>query len=485
MWLAGGLRVPLPDVGQMPWPESEWTFSPLGYRPDVATASLIPTYPPGLPILMATATLVAGVCGPHLISPLCAALLVWATYWIGSRLSGPAVGLVAAVGVAVSPAVLFMMIQPMSDVPNATFWTLSMLFAAASSTRHNAVLAGVMAGLAIMIRPNLAPLAAIPALLIIVPPDAGDRRSRLIHAALFVAGCAPFVVTVAAVFNHLYGSPLRSGYGSLDQYYGLSSVAANLSRYPRSFLETQGLAAFAFLLAPFVALLDTRERRDQRLLYFFFVVAVIGCYLFYTSFEEWWYLRFLLPAFPFVFILGADAVSTVAARIGPVAQNVALVVFGALLVFTGFAESSGRHVLSESEGDRRYADAAAYVQTALPPGAVVVTMQHSGSLAYYSDKLPLRYDLVPVEWIDRAVQHFQEGGRSAFVLLDDWEIPVFAERFRGQRIRAAVETQPLAITMDGRVKLFATAPGDDRGTPVQMPRTHGCLPPATGNLYSR
>ena len=112
-------------------------------------------------------------------------------------------------------------------------------------------------------------------------------------------------------------------------------------------------------------------------------------------------------------------------------------------------------------------------------------MQHSGSLAYYSDKLPLRYDLVPVEWIDRAIQYFQDGGRSAFVLLDDWEIPVFAERFRGQRIRAAVETQPLAITMDGRVKLFATAPGDGRGSPVQMPRTHGCLPPATRNLYSR
>ena len=163
----------------------------------------------------------------------------------------------------------------------------------------------------------------------------------------------------------------------------------------------------------------------------------------------------------------------------------ALIVFGALLVLTGFAESSGRHVLSESEGERRYADAAAYVQTALPPGAVVLTMQHSGSLAYYSDKLPLRYDWIPVEWIDRAVQYFQEGGRPAFVLLDDWEIPVFAERFRGQRIRAAVETQPLAITMDGRVKLFATAPGDGRGSPVQMPRTHGCLPPATRNLYSR
>ncbi|MBA2259898.1 MAG: hypothetical protein H0W18_13460, partial [Acidobacteria bacterium] len=39
----------------------------------------------------------------------------------------------------------------------------------------------------------------------------------------------------------------------------------------------------------------------------------------------------------------------------------------------------------EWAGERRYADAAAYVQGALPAGAVVLAMQHSGSLAYYSE----------------------------------------------------------------------------------------------------
>ena len=95
-------------------------------------ASLVPTYAPGLPILMATAALVAGVCGPYLLSPLCAALLVWATYLDRVAVLRTRRRPVAAVGVAVSPAVVFMMIQPMSDVPNATFWTLSMLFAGRS-----------------------------------------------------------------------------------------------------------------------------------------------------------------------------------------------------------------------------------------------------------------------------------------------------------------------------------------------------------------
>ncbi|MBA2260806.1 MAG: hypothetical protein H0W18_18110, partial [Acidobacteria bacterium] len=134
--------------------------------------------------------------------------------------------------------------------------------------------------------------------------------------------------------------------------YDLANVALNMSVYPRSFLETQGLAAFAFLLAPFVAFAYRGERRVRRLLYFLFVVTVFGCYLLYTSFPEWWYLRFLLPAFPFVFILGADAVSTLAVRFGPVARQVALILFGALIVLVGAAESSGRRVLREWDGER-------------------------------------------------------------------------------------------------------------------------------------
>lgn len=95
-------------------------------------------------------------------------------------------------------------------------------------------------------------------------------------------------------------------------------------------------------------------------------------------------------------------------------------------------------MLREWAGERRYADAAAYVQGALPAGAVVLTMQHSGSLAYYSDKLPLRYDIVPAEWMDRAIESVRGSRRQVYVLLDDWEVPVLAERFSGQRVGTAV-----------------------------------------------
>ena len=476
LWLKGDLKVPQPPVGEMPWPEREWTFSPLGYRP-AADGMLVPTYAPGLPLLMAAARLVAGDCGPYLLGPLCAALLVWTTYSLGARISGRIVALIAALALAVSPTLVFMMMQPMSDVPAALFWTLSLLFAIRSHRRRDVLLAGVMAGIAICIRPNLAPLAAAPLLLTLWMWKRG-WRAWVQQAALFAAGCTPFVLLVATVFNHLYGSPFRSGYGSLEENYSLANGPLNLVRYPPWFLETQGPVAFAFLLTPLVAIFGGPERRAPRLLLFAFVIAVFGCYLFYVAFNDWWYLRFLLPAFPFVFILAGDAVSTLAARVGPVARGVALVMFAGAIVATGALKSAERDVIGIGQGERRYADAAQYVQAALPRGAVVMTMQHSGSLRYYSDKLPLRYDLVAPEWIDRAIEYFRRAGRPVYVLVDDWEVPVFAERFSGQNAGAMVRAQALAATPDGRVLLFATEAADAATSPVQMPRAVGCLPPA-------
>jgi hypothetical protein len=158
---------------------------------------------------------------------------------------------------------------------------------------------------------------------------------------------------------------LRSGYGSLEETYSLSNTAANIFAYPRWFLESQGIVAFAFLFAPLAAFAYRGRERITRLLCFAFAGAVFGCYVFYTSLEEWWYLRFLL-AFPFLFVLGADAVSTAAARLGRLPRLAALVVFGAFVILIGANESSARHVL-EHGGERRYVAAGVSLQqNALP-----------------------------------------------------------------------------------------------------------------------
>jgi hypothetical protein len=70
-------------------------------------------------------------------------------------------------------------------------------------------------------------------------------------------------------------------------------------------------------------------------------------------------------------------------------------------------------------------------------------------------------------------------------LLDDWEIPIVAERFRGQRSQRLLAAQPVAQTLDGRVSLFATDAAEVRSSPVRMPNIGGCAAAAPSNLYAR
>src|SRR5262249_53717998 len=48
LWLAGDLVIQQPWVAEVPWPNAEWSFSPLGYRPAEPPGqwAIVPTYSP-------------------------------------------------------------------------------------------------------------------------------------------------------------------------------------------------------------------------------------------------------------------------------------------------------------------------------------------------------------------------------------------------------------------------------------------------------
>src|SRR5437763_1042682 len=156
LWLRGALHIDQRFGATVPWPLARWTFTPLGYRPEPDGYRIVPQYAAGLPLVMAAFKAVAGQCAMFWVVPLCGGVLVFATYCIGREIDRPLVGLAAAWIVASSPTLLFMLMAPMSDVPAAAAWAASVAFALAESP----LLAGVAAGAAILIRPNLAPAAA-------------------------------------------------------------------------------------------------------------------------------------------------------------------------------------------------------------------------------------------------------------------------------------------------------------------------------------
>jgi hypothetical protein len=88
-------------------------------------------------------------------------------------------------------------------------------------------------------------------------------------------------------------------------------------------------------------------------------------------------------------------------------------------------------------------------------------MEHSGSIRYYTGRTILRYDLMQPEWLDRAIEHFQDEGRPVTFVFDDSEIESFTRRFNGHSRYASLFWKPAAVLRGaGIVLVFAAADRD-------------------------
>ena len=446
LWLSGHLRVPEPLGRQMPWPGSGWAFVPLGYTLAKVPDAVVPTYPAGLPILMALFKFVAGPCGPFLVVPVLGAVAVWLAYVLGRDVSGRVAGLLCALLLVSSPAFLYMLMWPMSDVPVTAFWTASLVLAMRPGT-SSALGAGLAGSMAILTRPNLAPLAGVLLLGQAWLAVARRRKTQrpLLPVAMFVLGVAPGAIAVALLQRYLYGSPLASGYGHLGGLYAWSNAWNNLRHYGSWFVDTETPAVALALIAP-AALAGTMPGRRGAVSVMLLGVpaTVLLSYLFYFVFDDWWYLRFLLPAFPVVFVLMAASAVWLLERL-PVPARAPLLVllFVPLIVHEGRV-AVARGVFGLQDGERRYADVGRYLQTATPPNAVFLAMQESGSVRYYSGRVSLFYPALPGDWLDRAIVALKRHGLRPYILLESWEEPQFKGQFAADNAFGRLDWQPSA-----------------------------------------
>jgi hypothetical protein len=471
LWLLGDLHVHQDFAASVPWPNADWSFTPLGYRP-AANHTVVPTYAPGLPLLMAIFMTVLGNCGAFLITPLAGAVLVLSTFALGVQVSGRATGALAALLTASSPTILLMTLWPMSDVPAAAFWTLSLVLAWRKRRYASAALSGIAAGLAILIRPNLAPLIVFPAVLLMWDP--GSRTmARMRRLVVFALACVPFVALVAFVNHDLYGSFFMSGYGDASSIYAWRNLRPNLARYPRWLWETQGAYVFVFLLTVLLPPGPRPESRNLRWILLAYIAGVFGCYLFYVPFDDWWYLRFVIPAMPAMFVLSMDAIWHAGARFGPAVQTAVAVVFTTLSLSHAIAYAQLHSIVEIGEGEQKYADVGRYLAREAPTGTVVISGLHSGSIRLYSRLRTLRVDSLDSAWLDRAIDYLKSTGPSPYLVLEESEVRNFRERFAGQQAVALVDRPALAVH-SRHVYVFSS---DSRGasdSPQTIPHTKGC-----------
>lgn len=480
LWLDLDLIIehPLPD--DLDWPDLDATLTPLGYRPGPAPGSMVPVYSPGLPLVMAVFLAAAGPSAVFWVVPVLGAVLVAATAGLAFLIGGPTAAAAAALLLAMSPTLLFSVTWPMSDAPAAAWWALALLGVARSSLR-SASLAGAAAALAILTRPNLVAVAVVPFLYLvgraIRTRQRGDLERLAAFSALVVVGC----LAVAAIHTSLYGSPLATGHGRLDDFIDvdpawrpatageptwLEELAILLAR-PLDNIRVYLLRLFEVepaltLLAGLGVLILAARVNGVRAagtgwLCVGVTAAVLASYLYFVRFNEWWLVRLLLPAYPALAVLAGLAV---ARMVDPLRRPVRVAIVMLLLgggVALGIRGILDREVHYTWINESRYERVGELLAEELPPNAVLLAFQHSGSLRYYTDRPTVRFDVLHGHWLERATVDLQDRGYAPYVVIEDHELQLFRDRF-GYTPMGALDWPP-RVVFDGpvTVSLYAAA----------------------------
>jgi len=202
--------------------------------------------------------------------------------------------------------------------------------------------------------------------------------------------------------------------------YALDRISLNARRYVAGFIQTQTPLVLLWVVALFaVPALDATRRGFLILAY---PITVLSLYLAYLSFDDWRYLRFLLPAYPVVL----SALAAIFVRFAETVQPRRLAI-GAVAVVTVslavqewmFARTAG--TFRVGVGEARFAHAVDFART-LPGNAIFVSDAYSGALHFYTGRDVLRWVMVPENNLDLALVTLGCQGHRLYFIGDPFEV---------------------------------------------------------------
>ncbi len=444
---SGALQPTSELAAQVPWPDAASTFTPGGFVPSESNPSAAsPVCAPGFSVLLAPLVAVGGLDAAFILTPIAGAGLVWLTFVAGRRLAGPIAGAMAAVLIASSPALLYQVVQPMNDVTTAALWMAT--FAALIHRRW--MLAGLVCGLALLVRPNLLPLAVVAVFFAL---GTGDRGFGIRNVAQFVVAAIPFGVLVLGLNNGLYGSPFRTGYGQIGHLFDLSALSVNASRYFSWLVETHTPFPLLAFAAPFAV---AREKRGDVALSIGLIFATCAIYFFYTPFDEWSYLRFLLPAIALMLLLASavllHVLTLLLPRVRGASVSIVVLITASLAIFC-VRTAGDRLAFTLKYLEQRYRSAGLIVRDRLPPNAVVLSVWDSGAVRFHGRKEALSWAGLDPAWLDRSLAWLGEHGRTPYILVESWEEPAFRNRFENESDIGRLDWPPI-YEIDRVVRIF-------------------------------
>jgi len=422
----GRLSRPLPDLPWLAVDRPAEVVSPLGFIPSLDDRSLVPEFPPGLPILFAAARLAAGPEAVFWVAWLCEIGLVVAIFGMARARYGPLTAWVAALLTVAHPVVAAYSMQAMSDVP-ATLATVVAVYTLIGRRKPLPIVAGLAASLAILIRPPLAlPMIVLGVVML--------RRTPRV-AWTMAAWTMPGLLVLMAMQYVLFGNPLVSGHGSAGHLFTASTLAHNLAAHSKWFLIVH-----TPLVVP-ALWLGWRTDKPFANLMFAIAFAEAFPYFFYgVPFDDWEMLRFLLPGIALLVPVAAEGIGSLLRRLPQPAMPQVAEVVVSIVALAASSRWLGSHgTLNLSLTEMKYPRVGEWLSLRTPPETVVFASLHSGSVNYYSGRLTLRWEAIPQDRLVPTLEGLEARGIPAYVVLDsDYERVQFERRFAavvGTRVR--------------------------------------------------
>jgi hypothetical protein len=403
---------------------SSYLYAPLGASPSpVHPGEFVPTYPIGMPLFIAAAHLLVGWDRAFDFVILAHSLLgLGLVFALGRALAiGAAECLAAIVLLATGPLYVLCSLQGMSDLPALAWNTATAL--ALWRARKNvawAAAAGAALSVSVLIRPN--DMLMLAPLLVAWWPYGPMRPegSFVRRAALLVAGGVPGCILWLSYNRLAYGGVLATGYGDVGGLFRANLLVPTLGYYARWIPVVFSPVSLLCLGLPWVA------RRSRAAT---FLAIWAGAYLafFVTNrymYETWRLLRYILPAAP-ALVLGAVMVGRLlldlrwmqAVRWPRMILGIALA--GALA--GQFVWDGALDVLYAGRGEETYPLAMSWLNANLPAGSIVLTMQASGSVNFYTHFTLVRWDELNAESFRRLAEAARLQGRALYAPLFEFE----------------------------------------------------------------
>ena len=445
---SGRVHIPFRALEGLPPEKAPYdVYTPLGLKPAPDGNGLVPTYPSGLPLLLAAAARAVGWVGAAALVAVAHAVIgILMVYALGRAFGLPrAWAATGAVMVAASPLYVLYSVQVMSDVPSLA-WVAAALLAAwragdpdgpgAGPGWRWALASGAALSVAVLIRPNsiiaLAPIAAA----------LGPRARRWPPLVLGGLPCAAFFCLHARA---AYGSPLATGYGDSSYLFSAAWAPPTLAHFA---LWLPVLFTPAVLAAAGLPWSRSGPVRARVVIAVWILVylAFYSCYA--PSHETWWYLRFLLPAAPALVAGGLLVIhGAVGRRCGGTAFAAAL----ALVLANGALLTRHLGVLNTRAHDRTYPAAMDWMGAHLPPNALVAAWQTSGALFYYTPFAFFRWENLDARSFGVITAAAQRAGRPVYAALFPKE--------RGAALTVNMRGNWTQVGTAGIVTLWKWSPG--------------------------